>query len=84
MEIKLNDIVVLKPIKQIPNGELHKSIYDYYANKLLKVVRIEPLNFDNVRKLNLVYYREIKPNKDNVCREFAGLDNIVVNIKEGI
>ena len=82
MKLKINDIVILKPFDQIPNAK--KEMYDYYANKLLRVVRITPFTTLKNKTINVVDYEETIPNSDNICKGFCGTDNIVINIKEGV
>lgn len=82
MKLKINDIVILKPFNQIPNA--NKEMYDYYANKLLRVVRITPFATIKNETINVVDYEEITSNNDRIHKRFCGTDDIVINIKEGV
>lgn len=78
MLIKENDIVVLKPLKQMPNyGEVNKFLYNKYKGKLL-IAKGLHLSFDNKTR----YFTYFELNNDSLC--FTGPDTVAIRFEEGV
>ena len=81
MILHKNDIVVLKPLRQIPNWEsINTEIYNKYKGKLLQVTEVEQY----ISRSRIVY-REFLNNK-TVIGEFSGPCDIaiIINNIEGV
>ena len=81
MILHKNDIVVLKPLRQIPNWEIiNIEIYSKYKGKLLQVTEIE--QYISYTK---IVYREFLSNK-TIVGEFSGPCDIaiIINNIEGV
>lgn len=81
MILHKNDIVVLRPLKQIPNWQsINTEIYNKYKGKLLQVTEIE--QYISYTK---IVYREFLSNK-TIVGEFSGTCDIaiIINDTEGV
>ena len=78
MMIKENDIVVLKPLKQMPDyTNVNKFLYNKYKGKLL-IAKGLHMSFDN--KIRYFTYHEL--NNNLLC--FTGPDTVAIRFEEGV
>lgn len=87
MGIQKNSIVILKPLKQIPEWEnINMDVYNKYKGKLLSVVKIfsSPFRREKYVTYRLFYSNYIQSLPVNEYSEFTGPDGLTINLKDGI